>query len=340
MKFPLKPYNTLLPSRVSIEPQPIGLRSALLAVAVSILWGGNLVSIRAGLDSVPPLWSAFWRMLLGVLFVTAWMLRRRVPLRPAPGELGPLLILGVVFTLQIALLNTASTMTSPAYGVVILNAYAIFANLTGHFAGKYIAAVRETPLTPLRVAGLLLAVAGIAVLAFGRPDRTLAPRPLLGNSLMVASAFLLGVRQVYTRWLVQRVDPARSVVWQMLLSVPLFLVIAAISEPPVLAARGLTWQAMAAISYQGIVVAGICFIVWAELLRHHSAGTLSMFSFLVPLCGIALSTWIFGEKLPAGLFLGTAVVLAGVAIVVTRSAEPPPARSGKRTTPDRSSPRS
>ena len=300
----------------SPEPQPIGLRSALLAVAVSILWGGNVVSIRAGVDSVPPLWSAFWRMLLGSVFVAAWMLRRRVPMRPAPGELGPLLLLGVLFTVQIGLLNTAAAMTSPAYGVVILNAYAIFANLAGHFAGKYIPAVRETRLTPLRAAGLLLALSGIAVLALGRPDRALAPQPLLGNTLMVISSFLLGVRQVYTRWLVQRVDPARSVVWQMLLSVPLFLAVAAMSEPPVLAARGLTWQAVAAISYQGIVVAGICFIVWAELLRHHSAGTLSMFAFLVPICGISLSSWIFGETLPAGLFLGTALVMAGVALVI------------------------
>ena len=301
---------------VSFEPQPIGLRTALLAVAVSILWSGNLVSIRAGVDSVPPLWSAFWRMLLGVVFVAAWARRRRVPLHPAPGELMPLLVLGVLFTVQIALLNTASAMTSPAYGVVILNAYAIFANLAGHFAGKHIRAVRETSLTPLRVVGLVLALAGIAVLAFGRPDRALAPRPLLGNTLMVISSFLLGVRQVYTRWLVQRVDPARSVVWQMLLSVPLFLIVAALFEPPVVAARGLTWQAIVAISYQGVIVAGICFIVWAELLRHHSAGTLSMFAFLVPICGIALSSWIFGETLPAGLFLGTALVLAGVAMVI------------------------
>lgn len=287
----------------------------MLAILVSVLWGGNLVSIRAGIDSIPPLWSAFWRMLLGVIFVAGWALRHRVPLRPAPGELGPLLVLGVMFTLQIGMLNVASEMTSPAYGVVILNAYAIFANLAGHFGARYSPAISEERLTPVRAFGLALALVGIAVLAFGRPDRALAPRPLLGNALMVISSVLLGVRQVYTRWLVQRVDPARSVVWQMLLSVPLFLAVAIVSEPPVLS-PGVTWQALAAISYQGIIVAGICFIVWAELLRHHAAGTLSMFSFLVPICGIALSAWLFGESLPAGLYIGTALVLAGVAVVI------------------------
>jgi len=99
----------------------------------------------------------------------------------------------------------------------------------------------------------------------------------MGNLLMVSSSLLLGIRQVYMRWLVQSVDPVRSVLGQMLLSVPLFLVIAYFTEPPVLGR--LAWQAVAAISYQGVVVAGICFIAWAKLLKRHSAGTLSMFSF-------------------------------------------------------------
>lgn len=282
---------------------------------MSVLWGGNIVSIRVGVDSVPPLWSAFWRMLLGVVFVAVWAMRQKVSLRPAPGETAPLLWLGVLFTVQIALLNSASPLTSPAYGVVILNAYAIFANLAGHVAAHYSkGAVSEDPITGIRLAGLVLAVGGICWLAVDRPDASLAPRPLLGNLLMVTSAFLLGVRQVYTRWLVQRVHPTRSVVWQMLLSVPLFLAVAVVTEPPVLG--HLTWQAVAAIAYQGIIVAGICFIAWAELLRKHAAGTLSMFAFIVPVCGIVLSSWIFGEQLRPTLFAATALVLAGVFVVV------------------------
>jgi len=283
---------------------------------VSVLWGGNIVSIRVGVDSVPPLWSAFWRMLIGVVFVAGWAVRRGVPMRPAAGETTGLLALGVLFTVQIALLNVAVELTSPAYGVVILNSYAIFANLSGHLAAHYSkGAVTESALTGIRLLGLALAVAGVAWLSLGKPDQTLAPQPLLGNLLMVGSSFLLGVRQVYTRWLVQRVDPVRSVVWQMLLSVPLFLVLAVMGGQPLV--RGtLTWQAVAAISYQGVVVAGVCFIVWAELLKRHAAGSLSMFAFIVPAFGIFLSSVIFGEQLHPGLFGGTVLVLSGVFVVV------------------------
>jgi drug/metabolite transporter (DMT)-like permease len=285
--------------------EPLSARSVSLALLVSVLWGGNLISIRLGVDSVPPLWSAFWRMALGVAIVTAWALHRRVAIRPAKGEFRPLFILGVLFTAQIGLLNSGTAMTSPAFGVVILNCYPVFANLTGHlFPGM------ERPINGIRALGLALALAGMAVLTFGQAVSRLAPHPVTGNALLILSALLLGIRQVYTRWLVQHIEPTRTVVWQMAWSVPLFLVIAAASEPPVYG--HVTRQAVAAIFYQGAVVAGICFIVWAELLKRHPAGTLSMFAFLVPITGIALSSFFFGEPLRWTLLAGGVLVLAGV----------------------------
>jgi len=293
-------------------PLPIGPSTVVIAVLVSILWGGNVVSIRAGVDSVPPLWSAFWRMLTGVFFVVGWSWWRGVRMIPTRQEVLPLLALGVLFTIQIALMNTASALTSPAYGVVILNSYPVFANVAGHFGRGF--AVHEEPITGIRALGLALALGGVIYLALGRPDAGLAPRPLLGNLIMVVSSILLGVRQVYMRWLVQRVDPARSILWQILISVPLFLLIATVSEPMLL--KPLTNEAIFAILYQGVVVAGLCFIVWAELLKKHAAGTLSMFSFIVPICGIWLSSIMFHEALAPGLFVGTALVLAGVFVVM------------------------
>jgi drug/metabolite transporter (DMT)-like permease len=294
----------------SARIEPLSARSTALAILVSILWGGNLVSIRIGVDSVPPLWSAFWRMAVGVVIVTAWALHRGVRIRPAKGEVWPLFGLGVLFTAQIGLLNSGTAMTSPAFGVVILNCYAVFANITGHFFPGM-----ERPINGVRALGLALALSGMAVLTFGQGVSKLAPNPVMGNVLLILSAMLLGVRQIYTRWLVQHIEPTRTVVWQMACSVPLFLAIAAVSQPPVYGR--VTRQAVAAISYQGVVIAGICFIVWAELLKRHAAGTLSMFAFLVPITGIVLSSFFFGEPLRLTLLAGGILVLAGV-YAVTR----------------------
>jgi drug/metabolite transporter (DMT)-like permease len=96
-------------------------------------------------------------------------------------------------------------------------------------------------------------------------------------------------------------------------SVPLFFAVAAATEPLVHGSP--SWQAVCAILYQGIVVAGVCFIGWASLLKRHPAGTLSMFAFLVPISGIALSAWLFREPMRPSLLVGGLFALAGVYIV-------------------------
>ncbi|MBL8175304.1 MAG: DMT family transporter [Bryobacterales bacterium] len=297
------------------KPQPIGFPSAAAAFLISFLWGGNIVSIRIGLGSLPPIWSAFWRMLAGIAFVALWARLAGIPIRPQPGERAPLIVLGLLFTAQIALLNIGTSLTSPGFAVVILNAYSVYANLSGHLAAKYAhSVIHEEPLTGVRILGLTLAVAGVAWLALGNPDPKLAVHPLAGNLVIIASSVLLGIRQVYTRWLVQSIHPVRSVVWQMGVSIPLFFLGALLSEPPL--AGPLTAKAVAAIFYQGVVVAGICFIGWAELLKKHAAGTLSMFAFFVPVCGVLLSAKVFSESIPPSLLAGTGLVLTGVFIVV------------------------
>ena len=258
-------------------------------------------------------------MSLGVVFVSIWAWGTKVPLRPQRTEIRPLAILGLLFTIQIALLNSATELTSPAYGVVLLNSYPIFVNLAAHFAAGYWPSVREERITPIRAIGLALAIGGVALLAFSSPDKALAPNPILGNVLMVISSVLLGIRQVYTRWLVQNINPVRSLVWQMAVSVPLFFTVAAFKESPMVGP--FKWQAIAAICYQGMVVAGVCFIVWTKLLKRHSSGTLSMFSFVVPIGGIALSSILFGEQLRPALAWGTLLVLAGVFVVVRHGQE-------------------
>ena len=59
-------------------------------------------------------------------------------------------------------------MTSPAYGVVILNSYAVFANIVGHFwRGPHL----EDRLTGMRVFGLAVAIAGLTVLTMGQAPK-------------------------------------------------------------------------------------------------------------------------------------------------------------------------
>ena len=279
----------------------------MLSLWVSILWGGNVVAIKFGLGTLPPFWSAFWRFVVGAATVLIWAWIKRAELFPKREDWGSAALLGSLFAAQISCLNLGVSLTSPAYGVVLLNAHPVFTNLFGHFIDS------EDKLNFRRLAGLALAVMGMSYVAAGKPDAALAPNPIAGNLILILSAALLAIRALYTRRLVQRINPFKPAVWQISFALPIFLGLALFFEPPLL--KPITWPPIAAIFYQGAIIGGFCFVTWTQLLQKHAAGVLSMFAFLVPFFGVFLSSYMFDETINASLLLGASLVTIGIVIV-------------------------
>jgi drug/metabolite transporter (DMT)-like permease len=294
-----------------MKPATISFGSAAAALAICILWGGNVVALKAGLATFPPFWSAFWRMAVGILVVGFWAAGRGIPLWPRPEERRFLIALGVLFTVQITGLNTGVNLTSPAYAVVLLNSHPVFANLVGHFF------VPEDRLSFARILGLAIAFGGICIVFLGRPEEGLASRPIWGNLIVTASAFLLGSRTVYTQRLVQTIEPVRPVFWQMVFGLPFFLIAGVLWEKPLL--QPLRAEAVGAILYQGAVIAGMCFIVWTTLLTRVSPGLLSMFAFTTPVFGVMLAAAYYGEAVTPRLLIGLLGVTCGILIATRQS---------------------
>lgn len=288
--------------------EPIGWRSALWAAAVATSRGGNQVAIKFTLEALSPLWAAFWRMVASSGTVLTWAVVQKRSLLPVPGERGPLLTLAAIFTTQIAILNYGADLTSPALAVILINTNPLFANLMAHFV------VPEDRLSPQRILGLIVAFTGVCVVFLGRPDASIAPNPLLGNALVVLSAALVAARTVYIQRVVQRTEPARALFWQMALSLPCFALGGWLIGDRV--ERGpLDWVPLTALLYQGLIVGGLALIVWILLLRRHSPGSVTVFSFATPIAGVFLSAWLYGEELTARLFVGLFAVMAGVWLV-------------------------
>ena len=288
--------------------QPIRLPSALLAVVISGFRGANQVAIRYALSAFAPLWTAFGRMAVSCLAVWFWTRFRGVSLEFEADERRQLAVLGAVFTVQIGLLHWGADLTSPGYAVVLINTNPIFASLVAHFF------VPGDRLSPRRAMGLAVAFAGICTIFLGRPDPPLAVRPLLGNTMITVSGAMVGARTVYIQRLVQRMDPAKAVIWQMLISLPFFAIGGALlggheGRDP------FNWRAMTALTYQGVIVGGVALVLWVHLLRRHTPGSLTVFSFLTPLFGVVLSSIAFDEKITSRLLLGLVCVVAGIALV-------------------------
>ena len=284
--------------------RPIGRKSALIALVVSVIRGGNQVALKFALTAFAPFWTALGRMAIGAAAVGCWSGLRAIPPAIRPGETWALVNLGLLFTVQIGLMHYGADFTSPAYATVLMNSNPIFANVFAHFT------VPGDRLSPRRVLGLAIAFAGVCVVFLGRPEARLASAPPIGNLLLLLSSVLVAVRTIYTQRIVRRIEPEKTAFWQMVFSLPLFLAAALwdVSGPR----EAVDWKALSAVLYQGVIVGGVGFTIWAHLLRHHAAGPLTFFNFTVPLFGVALSAALMGETVTPRLIFGAIAVVVGI----------------------------
>jgi len=112
--------------------------------------------------------------------------------------------------------------------------------------------------------------------------------------------------------LVSNMDPARVMLWQMLLSLGVFAAGAFMWEEVNWDAVG--WQPVMALAYQGVVIAGLAFVVNAWLIKYYSPTVIVGFGFVSPLSGVLLSALLLGDVLTWDLAAGT--VLVGIGLVI------------------------
>ena len=300
-------------NNAAIRNEHLGLKAGVLALSAALLWGGNSVFIKLGLQGIPPLAMAGLRFALGALTVWLGAFFLKVPLRPQAGEWRGLIALSLLFVVQIGLLNQGTDFTSANRSTVLMSAYPFFTALFAHFL------IPGDRLDTTKVVGLVLSFSGVALI-FGESLHLDDTRFLLGDLLVLTSALLLGLRQIGLKWLVHNLHPFKVIFWQAILSLPLFGLGSAVWEGD--AVYRLSAPILGAVLYQGVIVAGLCFILWTSLLQTHSASRLVVFSFTTPIFGVWLSALVLGEAVSTVLVGGLLLVTAGIVVVNRRTPNP------------------
>jgi drug/metabolite transporter (DMT)-like permease len=286
------------------EPRHVDVKAATLVTLLAFLWAGNPIAIKIGLADAPPIRQAWMRFVLGGVTVLLWAWAIRTPLRIERREVRPLLILGVIFTVQIALLNLGVNYTSAGRVSVLLNAYPVYTVLLAHFF------VPGDRLSGGRAVGVLIAYAGL-VLLFSH-EFSLRSDFFPGDLMTSGSAFLLGVRTIYLNRAVQRIEPVKLLLAQVAFSVPCYLLASSLFEAAY--PYRWTWSLALALSFQGCIVAGFNFILNLHLLRTYKPSGLAAYLLATPLFGVLLSWLVLGEAVTTRLMVSAILVVGGIAL--------------------------
>lgn len=276
------------------------------ALGIHTLWGANPVAVKLGLEAFPPLTSGFLRFAIGCMCVFLWARAMRVEILPRRDEWPGLAIIGLIFTLQIGLMNVGLDKTSATNGAVLISANPLFGVLFAHFI------VPGDRVGMRRALGVLIAFVGVAlVLTRGAGLSISAIED--GDLIVLLSACLLGLRLALSGRLLQRGNEVRLTLWQMLISLPVFATWALLREE-------IRWErvnlaSVGGIFYQGIVVAGLAFTVNFYLMRRFTPSVMISFNFVSPVAGVLLGVAVLGETLSSGLLSGMALVALGLVLI-------------------------
>jgi drug/metabolite transporter (DMT)-like permease len=288
----------------------VPLRAIVISMLIHTLWGGNPVAVKYSLLAFPPLWTAFFRFVIAIVCVGIWAKMSGLTIWPARHEWPALALISTLFTVQIAAMNIGLDLTTGSMGAVLIATNPIFAALFAHFliAGDRLSLVKS--------AGLLVAFFGTA-LVFMRGSGDLETiHGGWGNVILLMSACLLGGRLIVSAKVLQKMNEARVVLWQMILSLPVFALGGFLFES--IQWNAIDWQPLAGLAYQGVIVAGLGFTVSFYLMKRFAPSVIVSFNFVSPIAGVLLSAWLLGDIVTGYLWAGMLLVAVGLFLIARR----------------------
>ncbi|WP_426228080.1 EamA family transporter [Pseudarthrobacter sp. DSP2-3-2b1] len=297
----------------------MNLRHSFLALLVAVLWGLNFVAIDLGLHAgeheVPPLLFVAMRFIL-VVFPLIFFIRKPAVSWKAIVGVGLFMSAG-----QFGLLYVAMAVGMPAgIASLVLQAQVL---LTVLLAAMFLG---ERP-TRRQLAGVVLGVAGLAVVALGRS----AVAPLLPLIIVLGAALSWAAGNVIARQ-AKAASGLGLVVWSgAVVPVPLAGLSFLVDGPEaVLGALGdLQPVTLLSALYTAIFGSLVGYGIWNWLLARYPSSAVVPFTLLVPVVGMTAAWLVLGEVPAPAELLGGLLLLGGVATaVLTVSRRPGQRRDG------------
>ena len=298
------------------EPdQPPATRALPVLLGLGATWGASFLFIKVVVEDTGPMELVAGRMSFGMLAIWGIVLwqRRKVVVTPRLAlQVGALSFLTHIIPFMLISWGVERISSGSAS---ILNATVpIF---TAAFAA---ALLDDEYFTGGRAFGLLLAFAGVAVLA-GEGVLDITDSSVLGQLACVAAAACYGVGAVLSRQMMRGQDATNLSLLQLTLGT-------ACAIPIMLAVTGgapdFHWdpEAYASIVVLGVAGTGIGYIAFLWLINTIGSVKASLVTYLVPVIAVILGWAVLDESIGVNTVAGGLLIVGGVASVMRDRGQP------------------
>lgn len=290
--------------------------------AVYVIWGSTYLAIRIVVDEMPPFLMASARWLVAGAILYAWR-RMAGDAAPTPrqwltaGIVGTALVLGGNGLVSWAEIYVPSGLTALLIAIVpVWIALAMWLRHGDRPAGR-------------ALAGIVVGLAGVAALVlptFAASDAGFGPLAL-GSVVILLASLSWATGSVYARTAPQPTSALLGAAMQMLAgSLALGIVGTAAGEwarVDLAAVSVKAWGAFVFLAIFGSVVAYSAYVWLLRVVRPEKVAT---YAFVNPIVAVILGVAFAGETLGPSTWLAAALIVVGVALVVTAGKSRAPRR--------------
>ncbi|MGM4886699.1 DMT family transporter [Tardiphaga sp. 20_F10_N6_6] len=290
-----------------MSEHPLSRRTALLLFAVVVtMWGLNWTLTKFLVQHISPLWSVAIRAVIATLALAAITLARRQFIVPRRGDM-PVIV-------SVAVLHMGLFSVLVAFGLqfVPVGRSIVLGYTTPLWVAPAAWLLLREPVPRERLAGIVLGLAGIAVMFNPSAFDWSNGNALIGSGLLLLAALCWAANIVYVRGHRWISEPFQLVFWQALLASVLLTVLALIRE----GVPDIAWtrELVGALLFGGIF--GTALAHWAMVIINRSlpATITSLGLLATPVMGVAISALVLGEAIELSLIASMAMILGGIVV--------------------------
>ena len=302
-------------------PTPQGSPSRLLLwsalATIYVVWGSTYLAIRVMVEDIPPLLGAGVRFLIAGLIVCAWLRVKRGPgaLHLTTGQVGACLLVGVLLLFGGNGLVTLAERDVPSgLAALIIASVPLWVVVLR-------AAARER-ISVVTLLGVAVGFAGVAILAAPgeRPDGATT----LGIVLLIGAAASWATGSFISKRLPLPRDAFLATGVQMVLGgLAMALSGLAAGESSQVDLGAVSAGPAAAWLYLITFGSLLAFTAYTWLLKNAPISKVATYAYVNPAVAVFLGWAILSEEVTTTTLVGSAVIVASVALVVRTESAPP-----------------
>jgi drug/metabolite transporter (DMT)-like permease len=287
--------------------QPATRADWLIFLGLGFMWGSSYLFIKLAVDSFGTFTLIALRLLIGAAFLWVVLRASRTPLPRDRRAYMHLLVMSVVnITIPFALITWAEQSVDSALAAILNSTVPLLV---------IVIAPMFLPDEPIRLNGLLgLAIGFAGVVLIVSPGLMGASGTVAGQVALLGSSLAYAIGNVYARRNVRGLPPMIPAVFQVTFALVIVAVIALLFERPWETSRP-DFEAWFSVIWLGILGSGMAYLAYFRLLSRWGATRTSLVAYLLPVVGIVLGFLVRQEPIDVTLIGGTALVIAGVALV-------------------------